>query len=277
MVRFGRRLLTLFVAFGALAGCGGGSDSTATASTPSITPTSPAAPNPAPAASTNDTPPAPTPGSANAAAICGGFDFFYTVGNKAQVSFRLTGALSGSEDWTITPIGNATFEGQATFQVNVDTTVAITGMTAFDVLDKQFTTRNGRASATVHGWEQVRDGSTSRTILRPPMPDARWSLAPGQSQLRTYHAEVQAVNGSTATVISASDFSTTDTFVGVESITVPAGTFETCRFDERHSSGATDTLWLLVGTTVPVKFETKDAAKTMGREATKVLVNGTPP
>lgn len=282
----------LFATAAALTACGGGgggSDAPSPTAPPSTSPSPTPAPAPQPGPAPGPAPsPAPTPAPApapagSAAALCGGLDFFFTAGNRAQVSFNVTGSPTGTEDWTATTVGSALFDGQDSFEVDLTIVPTIPGSPTVTVFEKQFAKLTGPTEVTVFGLDQQLSTSAniSRVVNKPPFVDRRWELAAGQSMQQSFHAEAQSVDPSNgnATVISSFDENKTVTFAGVETVTVPAGTFPACRFDQKHASGGSDTQWSLIGTGVVVRMQLFDGtgAVTLERRATKVLINGSPP
>jgi hypothetical protein len=112
--------------------------------------------------------------------------------------------------------------------------------------------------------------STIGTTINPPRED-RYDLDPGQSYTQTYTVSVSggpvAIPDTTTTVKR--------TYVGRESITVPAGTFETCHFQEDSTvSGTTVTadMWFTVGSGIQIKV-ISDGDESV---TTSASINGTP-
>ena len=67
------------------------------------------------------------------------------------------------------------------------------------------------------------------------------------------------------------------TYVGQEQVSVPAGTYNTCKLETTTTAGnttTTQTSWLIVGKGIPVKTTTTAAGSTQTIEATSVKVNG---
>jgi hypothetical protein len=75
---------------------------------------------------------------------------------------------------------------------------------------------------------------------------------------------------------TATPVSNTVKFVAVETLTVPAGTFKTCKFQD-YATGTpanVTTSWLVYGNGVSVKSESVTASGTQTITATSVKVNG---
>jgi hypothetical protein len=115
--------------------------------------------------------------------------------------------------------------------------------------------------------------STSQVVLNPPALDLEFTLAPGQTapERTTTQTEtrVDAQDGVAQPPVVATTHETfaAVTFVGLETVSVPAGTFRTCRFSDAGSPATTR--WTLVGYGSPVKDST-------GGQATQIRVNGAP-
>lgn len=82
------------------------------------------------------------------------------------------------------------------------------------------------------------------TVYQPPLRDTRYELAPG-AQFRLVRNVVQATGTTT--------FATTVSYLGQESVTVPAGTFTACKFEERFDDGSVLDTWVARGTGVLAK------------------------
>ena len=76
------------------------------------------------------------------------------------------------------------------------------------------------------------------TVYQPPLRDLRYTLAPGGS-FPMVHSVVQGSGVVSSTV--------TVTYVGQESVTVPAGTYVACKFEERSEGLGVRTTWTIKG------------------------------
>ena len=120
--------------------------------------------------------------------------------------------------------------------------------------------------------------STLNTKFDPPM-EHHYDLDPGQSYTQTFTVTVDGTATAAGMSIPLPTTTATNklkrTYVGRDSITVPAGTFETCHFQEDTTvEGATTTtdLWMTVGSGVEVKA-ISDGDETVLISAS---INGTP-
>ena len=108
--------------------------------------------------------------------------------------------------------------------------------------------------------------TVTRGVAKPEWIDRRAGLALGESSslVQGYHVTMTNTTRVTAypnippsvvtTEMDMDAFSTTSTFAARETVTVPAGTFATCRFEEQTSVGQSITTWFAVGSGVPVKM-----------------------
>ena len=135
----------------------------------------------------------------------------------------------------------------------------------------------------VYGVEVFTEGppsTTSLTTYSPPLL-FRFDLSPGDSYTRTVNASTEVNPGTDAEQLLEQSVTVSTSYLGRETITVPAGTFETCRLETEtrttDSSGtvtsAVSTLWLGVGTGLNVRQE--DGSAGTGNLATIVLLSAT--
>ncbi len=243
-----------------ITGCGGGSDGEA------------AAPSPAPA-------PAPAPGTAGSASEC-----FNEAQIKAGTTYLLnyvsSGALTGTSSTSGTVGSATTFNGQAnvlpvtqtvTTQYTAPTAVSVNlQMTSyqriegFDVLSYGSV---GTLSAPVVGTVET------RIVFNPAARDKRYTLSAGSTYTLTQSGTTTVTPPGTS---SSTTTSTLVTYVGQETITVPAGTYTTCKFTDT-TAGATTTTWIVKGKGVLAKSTTPSelGVVTMQLQASSRL-NGAP-
>lgn len=115
----------------------------------------------------------------------------------------------------------------------------------------------------------------------PPFVDRRFSLQPGQSLTQTRVTKGYRASMATATSpAQTSNIDRTDTLtttvVRRETITVPAGTFDTCRVEDTDSAtpGRLTTQWIIHGIGIPVQRVVSDHGAVVYRhQAQKVSVN----
>ena len=216
--RFGTlALLSLAVA---IAACGGG-DSEATGA-PSA--------GPAPAPGAAPAPPAPTPAPAPTgdSSACWN-DAMSTPGSSWKVTYRERG-LSSVDGIVVTTqtLGSKLFNVQPSTESRI--TTAVPGKPAEVQLSY--------ASLTGQDYRQLgwRLANGSEVFLEPAWITPR-AMQPGQSSTSTY--STRFANGSSPT----STTTTTTTYLGRETITGPAGTFETCKVRFVDQGGGTSHTW----------------------------------
>lgn len=282
---------TLFAATFALGltACGGGDD-TATTTTPAPAPTpspapspSPApaptpAPSPTPAPAPAPTPAAPTPSpspapapSAGAGAASECFNIaWYTPGTTAVLDYAITGSATGTTRSSMTVSGGKTFNGQTGllefFQDQTTTYSAPATLASAGTIPTQsrfYFSENGSVeteyggtiatSVTVAGISV----STNTTVTYAPVVnDRRFTLAVGGTSTWATTLTTTSVTNFGSTPATNTSETTTVTYVGQESLTVPAGTFTACKFSVATSSG-THTEWFGKGNGAPLQQTSK--------------------
>ena len=216
--RFGT--LTLLSLAVSITACGGG-DSEATGA-PSA--------GPAPAPGAAPAPPAPTPAPAPTgdSSACWN-DAMSTPGSSWKVTYRERG-LSSVDGIVVTTqtLGSKLFNVQPSTESRI--TTAVPGKPAEVQLSY--------ASLTGQDYRQLgwRLANGSEVFLEPAWITPR-AMQPGQSSTSTY--STRFANGSSPT----STTTTTTTYLGRETITGPAGTFETCKVRFVDQGGGTYHTW----------------------------------
>ena len=218
--RFGT--LALLAMAVSISACGGG-DSEATGA-PSPAPAPGAAPAPAPPA------PAPAPTPSGDSSACWN-DSMSTPGSLWKVTYRERG-LSNVDRIVVTTqtLGSKTFNGQPATESRITTTVS----------GKADDVQLSYASLTGQDYRQLgwRLANGSDVYIEPAWVTPR-VMQPGQSSTSTY--STRFANGSSST----STATTTTTYLGRETITVPAGTFETCKVRLVDQGGGTSHTWTI--------------------------------
>jgi hypothetical protein len=182
------------------------------------------------------------------------------------------------EQWLYTR--NLTFEGQAATEASVTSTFSA-GTTVQAWTLKTYSRPNGSGNVLTFGWTIDSTTTTNnaitgtlqeRLVYSPAALDTHASMAVGQT--RTFgpypYSKISTVNGVAQPVANAS-VSSTWKFVGIERITVPAGSFDTCRWE---TGSPVATRHELVGHGLLIK-QVVPNIQTI--EATAVLVNGAAP
>jgi hypothetical protein len=196
-----------------------------------------------------------------------------TPGRVVQVQMPSASSPGAFDSITYQVNGSALFEGHAASELQAVTTGSLTfDVRGFFVIDPNTSelTAYGSTStitATVGASTIV---STSRKVNTPPYISREFALSPGQSTgpqtSISVTTEQTTIDGVPRPATTTTETSTSNiTFVGYETITIPAGTFNTCKFTTTRDT-TTSTSWALVGYGVAVKNGTNAAQA--------VLVNG---
>jgi hypothetical protein len=212
-----------------------------------------------------------------------------TQGTHTVIGYTYSGAITGTETVDTTVGAMTTFEGYSARQTALVTTGSHTaaGQTvAINTNGTTYSAHTGDGQMTQYGLQTVASGSaggfpittTIKTVYTPPLVDNQYSLAIGGSV-------TQSLAGSATTTIhtsfgdqvstSAIPASTsTTTYVGQESVSVIAGTYNACKY-QVTTAGSSDvtTSWFIVGKGIPVKITTTGTAS-QTIEANSVVLNG---
>jgi hypothetical protein len=178
---------------------------------------------------------------------------------------------------SLTVVGPSTFQGQPAFETRVDLTgtflpsVART-FTTYDPVTRMLTQIGALLHVEVGGI--VLD---STSVARQPAQYPLFTLAAGQSVTTTTVSDttqVTTTNGvAGAPVTGEETLTTTLTFLGTETVTVPAGTFLTCKTHELEAGATEPTItWRMAGYGATVKATTGSTTQTLSA----ITVNGTP-
>jgi len=229
----------------------------------------------------------PGPGPGTASNGCVDLALYETEGTRIEVNYRISGADSGTVNQTIDVGGLTSFEGH---QARAVTTTTRGSSAEGAVLDTSvsYVRRTGDAENTEYGYTDtmaITSGGnsvtiSSRTVWSPPVIERFFGLAVGQSYTTTYSGTTtQTTRGmpgvSEAPETSTDTSTTTMRYVGRQTITVPAGTYQTCRFDSTYGSAAgSDSEWRIVGSGIVVKTISGTGSATTITEAASVTLNG---
>lgn len=223
-----------------------------------------------------------TPGTGAAADCLNGS--LYDATATVSLEYTIIGPLSGTSksDYTITP--SAIFEGQASSKAQGTVTTTYTGQAPIVTNVQNFFQMDGLAVNDLGNITETSSlGSvyTTRTVNDPAYRDLKFTLAAGASDEQTI-GRVTTVSGG---IVPETTVRTTETrrvtYAGRETVTVPAGTFETCRFDFTVAIGTesdTATDWVAVGKGLSVKSVARDTdtATETTLELTSGRINGAP-
>ena len=232
------RWVTLLLAAG-LTACGGSDEPSSPA--PAPTPIPSPAPNPGPA-------PTPAPASADSSACFN--DAMAAPGARWKVIYRERG-LGGDVDGIIRLtelVGSKTFNAQAANEYRL-TTSQVGKPTAAQLSYSQLNSDN----YVQLGW---RLPNGTEAYLEPGWTTPR-VLQPGESVTSSY---ITRMSDGSAPPISSR---VTTTYLGREALTLPAGTFETCKTRFVDQTGATSMTWTIAAGAhrgVDVRFALVNAA-----------------
>lgn len=214
---------------------------------PSHTPSPTSTPSPAPSAQPTASPSPPLLGNADARRCFG--PMWTTVGTRVRQRLRRTYPDGEFNDYDVDSVlmGQTRFEGYDALMM--ETTVVSRGAAKNAVLfgnsKSYFRTDTSAGVLEMYGIEvllpETPDGLAFYHLLYDPPSLTRFDLAPGATYEQTVVERARLPDGQT---LSQTTMPMRTTYVGRETITVPAGTFETCRF-ERTTSLAEDEIWLL--------------------------------
>jgi hypothetical protein len=225
---------------------------------------------------------------------CYDLSFDETPGGRIVIDFAYTGTIGGNEN-VDTLVGNlTTFEGNSAREIAVKTTgthTSAAGSLAVNTDNKVYLKKTGDAEVTQYGAllssSSVVAGfsltTTAKTVWSPPWVDKQYGLALGASYTYSQTGTVTSTTPplfpglpatTTTTPVSVTQ---TLTYVGRESVTVPAGTYNACKF-RSTTAGNSDvtTQWVVVSKGVPVQTITTNAAGTVTQtiQATSITLNG---
>lgn len=223
-----------------LGGCSSGSSSSPGTSD-TEDPTDPS-PDPSPEPGDDGTGPGPAPGpdpgadDGVSAAACFPTPLL-TTGNVLTDEQRTTTPQGVFDtESTVTVAGPATFDGQSVVRVFGSREDEASGVVAsfeffFSQGDGAVVLTHGQRSEASSGPGQP--ASTTEQTYSPPLLE-RYDLSPGQGFEQSYELISQTtVSGTAFDSIQSVQLSTT--YVRRESVTVPAGTFSTCRYEQTQT------------------------------------------
>lgn len=212
------------------------------------------------------------------------------TGTRMILNNQLTGQTTGTfvSDSTVT--GPKTFEGISAIEVKVVSTADVSGVGSGTTDVFNYIGVSGLTAYSYGATTQVGSGMaavTNKTVFSPPV-QFRYDLAPGESFIQEYASTATltyAIPGVPPNVTTVNTRQKV-TFVGVEQITVPAGTFNACKFSIENTdvtpggSGGTSvaTNWVAVGSGVSLRNESPvQGSSTVNVTAlTSGSINGVP-
>lgn len=235
------------------------------------------------------TPVAVPPGSTGANNGCFDLAMAETTGTHLVINYALSGATTGTGSVDLLVNGLVSFEGNSAYESLSSISTSLAGQTT-NVLDvKTYARRTGDAEQTQYGSTTTSVGTfggvaanvVTKSVYTPPLVDRIAGIPLGQSITQSS----TSINTTTTTVPGFPPFTssqsvadnTTIKFVTVEPISVPAGNYQTCRFEYVHGATPTamTTQWVIRGRGIPVKvLNTTNGVLDTSQEATSVTLNG---
>jgi hypothetical protein len=212
-------------------------------------------------------------GGSTAAADCLN-QTLYTTASAVHLEYNVSGASNGTSIADATSTLNVAFEGQTANEIKLVSTSSFTGQSPTTSSGKSYSILDGLAIVTYGVIADVAPPvspvpGTAKSVYTPPARDTRYTLVnAGDSAFWSYAVKTTFTpTGSTQSVVTNSNQTTTVVYQGRESVTVPAGTFDTCKFLVNNAT----TNWIAVGFGVSVKNSSTDSTGT----TTSVLRTGT--
>lgn len=184
------------------------------------------------------------------------------VGTTATYTYQSTTPSATSTTTIVnTNSGPTTFEGNQAIEQRSE-------IPGFGGTTSTFFSQEGLVTTTfgtVSEFSNANFSSESRTVFNPALVGDELTLQAGQSLMVTESGTTttNVSQGGVAQPTQTVEFtrSVTTTFVGIEPVTVPAGTFQACRFREETSDAQgmfVINAWVSVGSGVFVKTSSDD-------------------
>jgi hypothetical protein len=217
------------------------------------------------------------------------------TGTRIVVVMQHSGMSSGTQtmDWLVK--GPKTFETQSAIETEfrLSGTMTTEGQAAsFDITSTSYGRATGSAEFTNYGSQSSNttsapggftSTSATKTVYTPPWVTRIFGLAVGQSTTESSTSAITTTTTVSAPGVSLPPSTTTITtdstmttkFVGREQVTVPAGSYNTCKFEITNAGvTGTTTSWVIDGKGIPVKGSTTVGSTQQTHEATSVMLNG---
>ncbi|MEM8489734.1 MAG: hypothetical protein AAF756_02830 [Pseudomonadota bacterium] len=193
------------------------------------------------------------------ASVCWNPDL-YAPGTTAVVRYRTTeDGITGELDIDLFIEGGATFGGQPARRRI--TNLALTDLSSGQVFTARnvevFQVNGQRLRLLQDSLEFLVPDDGTQTDTFDPFELSRFDLVAGESFTQSY---VETFTETTSTSQESISFTreAETRFDGIESLTVPAGTFQACRFTVIETTGSLETTtieWFSVGSGVPLRSE----------------------
>jgi hypothetical protein len=220
-----------------------------------------------------------------------------TTGTRIVVTYEHTGTSTGTQtmDWLVN--GPKNFESNAAIETTLRLTGSLTtgGVAAnTDFTTTQYGRATGAAEYTHYGSEfsmvsnlpgGISSSTATKSVYTPPWVSRVYGLALGQSVTES-STDVSTTTSSLTipggpampptTTTSTNTSTQTTRFVAREQVTVPAGTYSTCKFETTIGGmDGSSTSWVIDGKGIAVKMQTTSGTNvTLTQQATSVKLNG---
>jgi hypothetical protein len=266
-----------------LAACGGGGDGVQTQA---------AGLTPAGAALAIDvTQPEPAPQSQDNG--CNDFALHDTEGSTITVEYAgfssgIDSSTTTSRTWSLAVGGLTTFEGHEVRRTVVSSSSMAYGES--NSISRVFAVRTGPAETAVYGVEHLTwaadptQATADKQVYASALVDRKFLLASGESvTVPSVSILPTAAPVGNPPIGDRHTAEKTTTYLGREQVTVPGGTFLTCKFEDtypvpdhihRATGPDTFTYWLIAGYGIKVKEASKVFLFHDRSEAVSVIVNG---
>lgn len=223
----------------------------------------------------------------------------FTVGTNWTLNYRNTGSSTGTTQIVANVARQTTYNGQSAFETVQDSTVTLTAPAAGTSTTN---TKSYTGSATATGIMQYgsivttainASGASGSVVVTgnytPAWEDRMFLMTVGQTDTVTYTSTVSSQTSFTGLpALPATNSTSTETrvlkFVGLETVTVPAGTFSNaCRFEVTSTTAGSSgsptltTMWMApnnVGVSLKVVAGTAADPSNTTQELTSGTVNG---
>ena len=200
----------------------------------------------------------------------------YTSPSNVHLDYGVSGAFTGSSVSDTVSALNVIFEGQTATEFRSTQTTSYTGQPTI--------LSSSSSYAKLENLDVVTYGSTSdittpltgtvKSVFSPPSRDKRYSLGVGESATQTYNITSTSTFTGLPTITQTTLQTETVKYLGHETVTVPAGTFDTCKFEQGNGSS---TVWIAAGSAagVAAKSSSTSQGTTVILELRSGTINGT--
>lgn len=206
----------------------------------------------------------------------------YQVGSSWRLEYRVSGLFTGTSVTDAKVLRRTDFAGYSALETEVITTTSYTGLPSVPTTVLSYADMVGGGLMEMYGNKTEVEVMGVKSLIvstyTPPYRDVKWTLAAGQTENYTYTLRSEAtISGTPVPVpptITEHTASGSWTYNGRESVTVPLGTFNACKFTQVEE-GTTNVLWNVPGSGVSVKTVTnKPGEASLTLEMTTGRFNG---